>query len=96
MYIYRYTKLRPQGGEVAFCQLYLTRQQTRSPHIYIIYIYIYIYMLYVHIYICIYHMFTLENNDTIHIHVLYIYVLGSSARFARAEAYGIILWDYIT
>ena len=26
---------------------------------------------------------------------IYIYILGSSARFARAKAYGIILWDYI-
>ena len=25
----------------------------------------------------------------------YIYILGSSARFARAEAYGTISWDYM-
>ena len=29
-----------------------------------------------------------------HIYV-YIHILGSSARVARAEAYGIISWDYI-
>ena len=27
---------------------------------------------------------------------IYIQILGSSARFARAEAYEIISWDYIT
>ena len=27
---------------------------------------------------------------------IYTYMLGSSARFARAEAYTIILWNYIT
>ena len=32
-----------------------------------------------------------------YVHVyIYIYILGSSARFARADAYGIRLWDYIT
>ena len=26
----------------------------------------------------------------------YIYILGSSARFARKEVYGMILWDYVS
>ena len=26
---------------------------------------------------------------------IYTYILGSSARFARAEAYGFISWDYM-
>ena len=43
--------------------------------------YIYIYIFIYNIYIYIY---------------LFIYLLGSSARIARAETYGIILQDYIT
>ena len=35
-----------------------------------------------------------ERGEHIFVYI-YIHILGSSARFARAEAYGIISWDYI-
>ena len=38
----------------------------------------------------------LESRSYIHIYIYIYNILGSSARFARAEAYALIIWEYIT